>query len=102
MTEASIVERIWAYDASVWTGSGEDRWLGWLDVHSRVRPHLGELRVFAEAADDQFDDVVLLGMGGSSLAPEVLRRAFGGTSFHVLDTTHPTAIRRLEAIVLVR
>ena len=91
VTEASIVERIWAYDASVWTGSGEDRWLGWLDVHSRVRPHLGELRAFAEAADDQFDDVVLLGMGGSSLAPEVLRRAFGGTSFHVLDTTHPAA-----------
>ena len=99
MTEASIVERIWAYDASVWTGSGEDRWLGWLDVHSRVRPHLGELRAFAEAADDQFDDVVLLGMGGSSLAPEVLRRAFGGTSFHVLDTTHPAAVRRLETSV---
>ncbi len=99
MSEASIVERIWAYDASVWTGSGEDRWLGWLDVHSRVRPHLGELHAFAEAADDQFDDVVLLGMGGSSLAPEVLRRAFGGTSFHVLDTTHPAAIRRLETSV---
>ena len=99
MTSGSLVERIWAYDASVWTGSDEDRWLGWLDVHTRVRPHAGELRGFADAAADQFDDVVLLGMGGSSLAPEVLRRTFGGASFHVLDTTHPEAIRRLERSV---
>ena len=93
---SSLVERIWAYDASVWTGSGEDRWLGWLDVHTRVRPHAGELKAFTEAAAGQFDDVVLLGMGGSSLAPEVLRRTFGVDAFHVLDTTHPEAIRRLE------
>jgi transaldolase/glucose-6-phosphate isomerase len=96
VSSASVVERIWAYDPSVWTGSDEDRWLGWLDVHTRVRAHAAELRAFAEAAAGQFDDVVLLGMGGSSLAPEVLRRTFGGTSFHVLDTTHPEAIRRLE------
>ena len=92
----SIVERIWAYDASVWTGGDEDRWLGWLDVVDRVRPHLDELNAFAEGADEQFDDIVLLGMGGSSLAPEVLRRAFQVESLHVLDTTHPQAIRRLE------
>jgi transaldolase/glucose-6-phosphate isomerase len=48
---------------------------------------------FASTVD--FDDVVLLGMGGSSLAPEVLRRAFAAGRFHVLDTTHPAAIRRL-------
>jgi hypothetical protein len=93
----SIVERIWAYDATLWTGSNEDRWLGWLDVVERIRPHVGELRAFAEQAAAQFDDVVLLGMGGSSLAPEVLRRTFGVDSFHVLDTTHPRAIRELEA-----
>jgi glucose-6-phosphate isomerase len=92
----SLVDRIWAYDASVWTGADEDRWLGWLDVATRVRPHLGELRSFAETASERFDHSVLLGMGGSSLAPEVLRRAFGVDSFHVLDTTHPAAIRRLE------
>jgi transaldolase/glucose-6-phosphate isomerase len=45
----------------------------------------------------EVDDVVLLGMGGSSLAPEVLRRVFGGERLHVLDTTHPAAIRRLQA-----
>ena len=92
----NLVERIWAYDASVWSGADEDRWLGWLDVVTRIRPHIGELNAFAEAATDQFDDAVLLGMGGSSLAPEVLRRAVGVESFQVLDTTHPQAIRRLE------
>ena len=92
---ASIVRRIWDYDASLWTSSGEDRWLGWLDVVTRVRPHVAELLAFAEAAVEQFDAFVLLGMGGSSLAPEVLRRAFGATAFHVLDTTHPRAISRL-------
>jgi transaldolase / glucose-6-phosphate isomerase len=91
----SIVERIWAYDASLWTGADEDQWLGWLDVVERMRPHVGELTAFADAAREQFDHTVLLGMGGSSLAPEVLRRAFDGESFHVLDTTHPAAIRRL-------
>jgi hypothetical protein len=93
----SIVQRIWAYDASLWTGSDEDQWLGWLDVVSRVRPQLDDLNAFAAAAGEHFDAVVLLGMGGSSLAPEVLRRAFGADAFHVLDTTHPAAIRRLES-----
>jgi len=96
---SSIPERIWAYDASLWTDSGEDRWLGWLDVVTRVQPHVDELNAFAESATDQFDDCVLLGMGGSSLAPEVLRRTFEVESFHVLDTTHPEAIRRLERSV---
>ncbi|MGZ8692824.1 MAG: hypothetical protein ACXWZT_08835 [Gaiellaceae bacterium] len=92
----SIVERIWGYDASLWTDSGEDGWLGWLDVVTRTRAHVSELNAFAESATEQFHDCVLLGMGGSSLAPEVLRRTFAVDSFHVLDTTHPAAIRRLE------
>jgi hypothetical protein len=95
-TAASIPARIWAYDASLWTNSGEDRWLGWLDVVTRVRPHRDELTAFAESAVEQFHDCVLLGMGGSSLAPEVLRRTYGVESFHILDTTHPEAIRRLQ------
>ena len=96
MTPAEIAERIWAYDASLWTDSGEDRWLGWLDVVARMRLHVDELNAFSEAATEQFHDCVLLGMGGSSLAPEVMRRTYGVESFHVLDTTHPEAIRRLE------
>src|SRR5262245_24629508 len=65
---------------------------------------IDELTAFADGvAEEGFDAVVLLGMGGSSLAPEVLRRTFGVESVHVLDTTHPRAIRTLEeSIVLSR
>ena len=91
---AAIVEGIWARDAALWTGRDEAEWLGWLDEPARMRERVDELLEFAANAD--FDDVVLLGMGGSSLAPEVLKRTFGVERFHVLDTTHPEAIRRLE------
>src|SRR5262249_28600071 len=50
----------------------------------------------AAASFGEYEHYVLLGMGGSSLAPEVLRRSFGSANFHVLDTTHPKAIRRLQ------
>ena len=91
---AELVERIWQRDPSVWTGRDEAHWLGWLDEPSRMRERLHELMEFATTADA--DDFVLLGMGGSSLAPEVMRRVFGVERFHVLDSTHPAAIRRLE------
>jgi glucose-6-phosphate isomerase len=65
-----------------------------------MRERVHELMEFA--ADVDVDDVVLLGMGGSSLAPEVMRRQFAAERFHVLDTTHPTAIRRLEASLDIR
>jgi phosphoglucose isomerase-like protein len=94
---AQLVRRIWAYDAAVWTHSGEDQWLGWLGEPARMRLQAEALVEFAEAAFEEFDDCVLLGMGGSSLAPEVLRRTFDAPCVHVLDTTHPRAIRALEA-----
>lgn len=96
-SDSEIVRRIWARDASLWTGSGEEQWLGWLDEPGRMQREAEDVAAFAEDALDAFDDCVLLGMGGSSLAPEVLRRAFGAQAFHVLDTTHPNAIRALEA-----
>jgi transaldolase/glucose-6-phosphate isomerase len=89
-----LVERIWARDPSVWTGGDEAQWLGWLDEPVRMRERVDGLLEAAAAID--YEAVVLLGMGGSSLAPEVLRRSFEVDSFHVLDTTHPAAIRRLE------
>ena len=94
-----LVERIWDRDPTVWTGGDEAQWLGWLDEPARVREQIDELLEFADdiASAGAVDDVVLLGMGGSSLAPEVLRRAFGAEQFHVLDTTHPAAIRALES-----
>ena len=95
MDAAELVERIWARDASVWTGSGADVWLGWLDEPARMQERLPEILAFAAEARASFDATVLLGMGGSSLAPEVLRLATGAESFHVLDTTHPASVRRL-------
>jgi transaldolase/glucose-6-phosphate isomerase len=92
-----LVERIWARDPMIWTGADEAKWLGWLDEPSRMRENVDLLLMLADDVSGQIDDVVLLGMGGSSLAPEVFRRAFGGERFHVLDTTHPAAIRGLQA-----
>jgi transaldolase / glucose-6-phosphate isomerase len=91
---AELVERLWARDATLWTGRDEAQWLGWLDEPLRMEERVDELRSFAEEAV-HFEAVVLLGMGGSSLAPEVLRRTVGAERFHVLDTTHPAAVRRL-------
>jgi Phosphoglucose isomerase len=92
---AELVERMWARDATLWTGSDEAQWLGWLDEPRRLQERLSEVLAFAEEARASFTSFVLLGMGGSSLAPEVLRRWSGAESFHVLDTTHPREVRRL-------
>ena len=97
MTPEELVERIWAHDERVWTGADEARWLGWLDEPVRMLGELDGLLELAQAALADADDVVLLGMGGSSLAPEVLRLGFDVERFHVLDTTHPAAIRALES-----
>jgi hypothetical protein len=94
---AEVVERIWARDPTVWTGKDEGKWLGWLDEPWRMREDVDLLMQFADSVVDRIDAVVLLGMGGSSLAPEVIKRTFRQETFHVLDTTHPQAIRDLEA-----
>jgi transaldolase/glucose-6-phosphate isomerase len=92
-----VVERIWSRDPTLWTGRDEGRWLGWLDEPARMREDVDLLLELADGVAGDVDDVVLLGMGGSSLAPEVLRRVFGGERLHVLDTTSPETIRRLQA-----
>ncbi len=97
MTSGALVERIWARDPGVWTGSDEAHWLGWLDEPWRMHDDVDLLLQFTDAVAGRIDTVVLLGMGGSSLAPEVIKRTFREETFHVLDTTHPQAIRALEA-----
>ncbi len=95
-----VVPRIWEGDASVWTGADEARWLGWLHI---VEDQLARVSEYEWLADDVrsegFTRVVLLGMGGSSLAPEVLSRTFGrqpgAPSLAILDSTHPAQIRRV-------
>jgi transaldolase / glucose-6-phosphate isomerase len=94
---AEIAERIWARDPALWTGRDEGKWLGWLDEPWRMLEDVDLLLQFADTMVDRIDAVVLLGMGGSSLAPEVIKRTFRQETFHVLDTTHPAAIRRLES-----
>jgi Phosphoglucose isomerase len=96
MNRDDLIEGIWERDPSVWTGSDEAQWLGWLDEPLHIQEQLDDVRGFAGSLQGDVDDVVLCGMGGSSLAPEVLRRTFGAGRFHVLDTTHPRAIRALE------
>jgi glucose-6-phosphate isomerase len=95
-SQQELVERVWGRDTTVWTGADEDKWLGWLDEPKRMQERIGELREFAGQARTRFDTFVLLGMGGSSLAPEVLKRTFGVKGLHVLDTTHPAMIRHAE------
>jgi len=91
-SQQELVERVWGRDATVWTGADEDKWLGWLDEPKRMQERVGELNEFAGEARTRFETFVLLGMGGSSLAPEVLKRTFGAKGLHVLDTTHPAMI----------
>jgi glucose-6-phosphate isomerase len=95
-SQQELVERVWSRDATVWTGADEDKWLGWLDEPNRMQERVAELGEFAADARTRFDTFVLLGMGGSSLAPEVLKRTFGVEGMHVLDTTHPAMIRHAE------
>jgi transaldolase / glucose-6-phosphate isomerase len=95
-SDEHVVRRIWEGDATVWAPAGTpevaDR-LGWLTISGRMRDEARELADWAASLD--YDDVVLLGMGGSSLGPEVLRRSFGADRLHVLDSTHPDAVRAL-------
>ncbi len=93
--------RLWAGDASLWTDAGEGGWLGWLQVVDDQRARLGELRALAREVGEQgFEHAVLLGMGGSSLCPEVLRRSFGrlvgAPDLRVLDSTDPAQVRSVE------
>jgi transaldolase/glucose-6-phosphate isomerase len=95
------VRRLWARDASLWTGRDEAQWLGWLGITNGQLAHLDRLTRVAETARTAgFSDVLLLGMGGSSLGPEVLRTTFGkATGFpelHVLDSTDPAQVKTVE------
>jgi transaldolase/glucose-6-phosphate isomerase len=96
------MERLWQRDASLWTGDDEANWLGWLDIVEEQIAHPVELRNLAkEVWSAGFKDVLLLGMGGSSLCPEVLRTTFGKVpgypDLHVLDSTDPAQVKAFES-----
>ncbi|HEB55474.1 MAG TPA: bifunctional transaldolase/phosoglucose isomerase [Gammaproteobacteria bacterium] len=96
--------RLWARDASLWTDNDENRWLDWLDIAEEQFEHLGDLRRLGHFAQGHyFTDVLLLGMGGSSLAADVFRQVFGvqpeHPRLHVLDSTDPGQIRHIEKAI---
>jgi transaldolase/glucose-6-phosphate isomerase len=98
------IRRLWAGDKSLWTGANEAGWVGWLNVVEKELDDLDRLQSFAaDVKRRSFTDVVLLGMGGSSLGPEVLGETFGrqsgGPAFHTLDSTDPAQIKALEQAI---
>jgi len=112
LEQTAVVRRISEKDAGLWKSNGtvekeiRDR-LGWLQVADRMEervPELDELR--AQLVAEGFTDAVLMGMGGSSLAPEVFRQTFGAPkgalNVHVLDTTDPAAIAAVEQSIDVK
>jgi transaldolase / glucose-6-phosphate isomerase len=95
------VRRLWERDSSLWSGSDEDKWLGWLNIADDQLAHLHDLLAVAQdARNGAFSHILLLGMGGSSLCPEVLKMTFGtipgNPELHVLDSTDPAQIRATE------
>jgi transaldolase/glucose-6-phosphate isomerase len=98
------VRRMWQRDASLWTGSDEANWLGWLGVTDDQVAHIGHLvSIGEEARTGGFSHVLLLGMGGSSLCPEVMKMTFGripgSPELHVLDSTDPAQLKVFEGKV---
>jgi len=92
------VDRFWKKDPSLWTSEGEEKWLGWIDIVERQQK---DLAAFAALAADVkatgFKSVLLLGMGGSSLCPEVLSVTFGQQAgfpaLHIVDSTDPAQVK---------
>ena len=95
------IGRLWQRDATLWTGSDESNWLGWLDIVDEQVAQQDQLQKVAKEVQQRgFQHVLLLGMGGSSLCPEVLRMTFGRfthfPTLHVLDSTDPAQVKAFE------
>src|SRR3954453_781431 len=96
------IRRLWHKDKSVWSNDDENKWLGWLTSAATV--DVADYEDFAERVKRQkFSDAVVLGMGGSSLGPEVLAETFprksGFPKLHVLDSTDPAKVRAMEQAI---
>ncbi|MGA7332198.1 MAG: bifunctional transaldolase/phosoglucose isomerase, partial [Pseudolabrys sp.] len=95
------IRRLWAGDKSLWNGTDEDKWVGWLHIVGQELVDIDCMHRFAsEVKQRGFSDLVLLGMGGSSLGPEVFGKTFGRQygwpRFHMLDSTDPAQIKAVE------
>ena len=97
----SKMKRLWQRDATLWSGADESKWLGWLDIVEEQTANQDQLQKLAKEVQARgFQHVLLLGMGGSSLCPEVLRMTFGRVThfptLHVLDSTDPAQVKAFE------
>jgi transaldolase / glucose-6-phosphate isomerase len=95
------VRRLWAQDATLWTGTDENKWLAWLGITEDQLAHIDLLKQLAQEVKDlEFTHILLLGMGGSSLCPEVIKLTFGSApgfpELLVLDSTDPAQIKAIE------
>jgi len=95
------VARLWQKDASLWSNTDESNWLGWLSICEEQLANIETLKqLAAEVKAAKLKHVLLLGMGGSSLCPEVLRMTFGRVAgfpeLYVLDSTDPVQIKAIE------
>ncbi|RPI53862.1 MAG: transaldolase [Acidobacteria bacterium] len=101
--QQEVVRRIWDRDPSVWSRADEDRWLGWLTLPMERDGVERAVQFASEIKAEGITSIVLLGMGGSSLAPEVVRsivgREEGYPDLHVLDSTDPAQIRSVERAI---
>jgi glucose-6-phosphate isomerase len=98
------VKRLWQRDASLWINDDESKWLGWLDiVEEQLAQHDQLAKLAKEVRDRGFEHILLLGMGGSSLCPEVLDKTFshiqGFPVLHVLDSTDPAQVKSFLEII---
>jgi glucose-6-phosphate isomerase len=94
----SKVDRFWKKDPTLWTQDGEEKWMGWIDIVERQQQELGNLaELGADVETGGFKSVLLLGMGGSSLCPEVLAITFGQQdgfpALHIVDSTDPAYVK---------
>lgn len=94
-------KRLWAQDASLWTGKDENKWLAWLNIVGEQQKTIRRFTNFAaEVRDAGFSHILLLGMGGSSLCPDVISKSFGKIEgypeLHVLDSTDPAQVKSSE------
>src|ERR1700744_4718114 len=99
------IRNLWHKYKSVWTGDDENKWLGWLD--SPAKANVADYEDYARRVKGQnFSDAVVLGMGGSSLGPEVLAETFpkksGFPKLHVLDSTDPAQVRAMEKAIDIK
>ncbi len=105
LVQNDFLHKLWTHDTSPWSSDAAHveiikHALGWVEIAQQTHAQSGELRDFANACAKRFDHVVVLGMGGSSLAPDILRATFGRTpgfpELHVLDSTDPQQIKTLD------